>query len=178
MSAEPRRVSGAERPPTPDHRSSNPTARPRMGEWRLLDVAEPLWSPAGLAPSRSLLTLDGRGLPRAKLKIRCQNSSGRLRSRSICAPKAVGWTRPGEWTPGWTAGAMSEYGCDALPGMMKLPHSYLHPSRLCARSAGAPSTCDSLTPAVRQWRQRGLAAAVLVPSVGRTGGYCSCGLLS
>ena len=111
--------------------------------------------------------------------VRCQNSSGRLRSRSICAPRAVGWTRPGEWTPGWTAGAMSEYGCEALPGMTKLPRSaHLHPSRLCARSAGAPSTCDSLTPAVRQWRQRGLAAAVLVPSVGRPGGWCSCGLLS
>ena len=111
--------------------------------------------------------------------VRCQNSSGRLSSRSRCAPRAVGWTRPGEWTPGWTAGAMSEYGCEALPGMMKLPHSAnLHPRRLCARSAGAPSTCDSLTPAVRQWRQRGLAAAVLVPSVGRPGGWCSCGLLS
>ena len=110
--------------------------------------------------------------------VRCQNSSGQLRSRSICAPRAVGWTPPGDGAPGWTAGAMSEHSCDALPGALPLPHGARpHPSNVCARSAGARSTYDSVTPAVRPRRQRGPAAAVLVRPVGRTGGYCCCGLL-
>ena len=110
--------------------------------------------------------------------VRCQNSSGQLRSRSIRAPRAVGWTPPGDGAPGWTTGAMSEHSCDALQGMLSLPHGARpHLSRVCARPAGARSTYDSVTPAVRPRRQRGPAAAVLVRPVGRTGGYCCCGLL-
>ena len=72
----------------------------------------------------------------------------------------------------------SAHARDALPGALPLPHgARLHPSRVCARSAGARSTHDSVPPAVRLRRQRGQAAAVLVPPVGRTGGYCCCGLL-
>merc|ERR1711951_77327 len=110
--------------------------------------------------------------------VRCQNSSGQLRSRSIRAPRAVGWTPPGGGAPGWTTGAMSEHSCDALQGMLSLPRGARpHLSRGCARSAGARSTYDSVTPAVLPRRQRGPAAAVLVRPVGRTGGYCCCGLL-
>ena len=110
--------------------------------------------------------------------VRCQNSSGQLRSRSIRAPRAVGWTPPGDGAPGWTTGAMSEHSCDALPGALPLPHGARpHPSNVCVRSAGARSAHDSVTPAVRLRRQRGPLAAVLVPPIGRTGGGCCCGLL-
>ena len=110
--------------------------------------------------------------------VRCQNSSGQLRSRSIRAPRAVGWTPPGDGAPGWMTGAMSEHSCDAHPGALSLPHGARpHLSRVCVRSAGARSAHDSVAPAVRLRRQRGPAAAVLVPPVGRTGGYCCCDLL-
>ena len=87
--------------------------------------------------------------------VRCQNSSGQLRSRSIRAPRAVGWTPPGDGAPGWTTGAMSEHSCDAFPGALPLPHGARpHPSNVCVRSAGARSAHDSVTPAVRLRRQR------------------------
>merc|ERR1711951_270702 len=70
--------------------------------------------------------------------VRCQISSGQLSSRSICAPRAAGWTPPGDGAPGWTTGVMSEHSCHALPGALPLPHgAHLHLSRVCARSAGA-----------------------------------------
>ena len=110
--------------------------------------------------------------------VRCQNSSGQLRSRSIRAPRAVGWTLPGDGAPGWTTGAMSKHSCHALQGMLSLPDgAHPHLSRVCARSAGASSAHDSVTPAVRLQRQRGPLAAVLVPPIRRTGGGCCCGLL-
>ena len=52
-----------------------------------------------------------------------------------CAPRAVGWTPLGDGAPGWTAGAMSEHSCDALPGALPLPHGARpHLTEQCVRS--------------------------------------------
>ena len=59
--------------------------------------------------------------------------------------------------------AMSNHGTCAHAGMLLLPHgTHKHLSRGCARLAGTRTTSGCLLHTVRQWRLRGLAAAVPV----------------
>ena len=101
-----------------------------------------------------LLTLEGLGLGRSKLKLQCQNSSSLAHGGLERGRAAQGWMCPGGWTAGWSACAMSKHSCCARAGILVLPRgTHLHLSRVSACLAGTPSTTDYLLHASRQRRQ-------------------------